>query len=156
PAAFVFFGDFHTHTRHSHGRGTVAQNARAAAAKALELSAITDHGPASLFGVGAQGLQSFREIRREARQASGPGLTVLTGVEANVISFRGHLDIPAEWAGEFDLIIAGLHLSARPRCPRSAAAIWGRHFAGLIHRRFEPSARSANTHALIEAVCAQT
>ena len=40
----AFFGDYHTHTTYSHGKGSVADNARAAAAVGLKEIAITDHG----------------------------------------------------------------------------------------------------------------
>ena len=52
------FADYHTHTVLSHGTGTVADNARAAAAKGLLAVGIADHGPANWFGVGVHDLRS--------------------------------------------------------------------------------------------------
>ena len=43
------FADYHTHTVHSHGRGTVEDNVKAAISANLRAIAITDHGPANLL-----------------------------------------------------------------------------------------------------------
>ena len=40
----VLFGDYHTHTKFSHGKGTVEENARTAREMGLKQIAITDHG----------------------------------------------------------------------------------------------------------------
>ena len=49
--------DHHTHTIYSHGKGTILDNVRVAAAKGIRSIAITDHGEytarAALFGRGA-------------------------------------------------------------------------------------------------------
>ena len=42
---YFMTGDFHTHTVHSHGEGTIRDNVLAARAKGLREIAITDHGP---------------------------------------------------------------------------------------------------------------
>ncbi|HHY91255.1 MAG TPA: PHP domain-containing protein, partial [Clostridiales bacterium] len=46
------FADYHTHTRYSHGKGTIQQNVEAAQRKGLKEIAITDHGSGHfLYGV---------------------------------------------------------------------------------------------------------
>ncbi|MFR6641738.1 MAG: PHP domain-containing protein [Christensenellales bacterium] len=40
----AYWGDYHTHTYYSHGKGTIEDNVRAAAEKGLKQIAITDHG----------------------------------------------------------------------------------------------------------------
>ncbi len=79
--------DYHTHTRHSHGSGSVLDNVEAAHHRGLQAIAITDHGPASLFHIGVSSLSAFDAIRQEvnAAQKMYPGIEVLLGAEANVI-----------------------------------------------------------------------
>ena len=48
----AFWGDYHTHTTYSHGKGSVADNAAVASSKGLKQLAITDHGMRHIiFGV---------------------------------------------------------------------------------------------------------
>ena len=41
---YRIIADFHTHTRYSHGKGSIEDNVLAARRKGLEKIAITDHG----------------------------------------------------------------------------------------------------------------
>lgn len=142
--------DYHTHTRHSHGQGTVAQNAAAAAARGLRCVAISDHGPANLFGVGVADLHAFSLIRKEIEKVREvrPHIEVLLGVEANVVSTEGHLDIPSEMQGGFDVVLAGLHPWVRPL----SLFQWGRLSYLNAHGRGSRRALVANTDALVAAV----
>ena len=40
--------DHHTHTIYSHGKGSIEDNVRVAAARGLKSVAVTDHGPGHL------------------------------------------------------------------------------------------------------------
>ena len=40
----LLYGDYHTHTIYSHGKGDIIDNARVASKKGLKQLAITDHG----------------------------------------------------------------------------------------------------------------
>ena len=98
--------DYHTHTIHSHGTGTVLDNLKAAAAKGLKEVAISDHGPANLFGIGTKGIDTFRQIRAEMEAAAQlvPNVRGLLGVEANILSVDGRLDISEEDLEIFDVV----------------------------------------------------
>src|SRR5690606_28048129 len=108
---YELFADYHTHTHHSHGVDSVNENVRAAAEKGLSAVAISDHGPASLFGVGVASLDTFDTIRKEvdAVREAYPDLDVLLGVEANIVSITGELDVPPSWQDRFDIVLVGLH-----------------------------------------------
>lgn len=148
------FADFHTHTRHSHGKGSVLENVRAASRRALRAVAIADHGPANLFGVGVRDLETFDAIAAEiaAAQKEHPGVRVLLGVEANVVSLDGELDVPREQQARFDVLLAGLHLLVHPRRWREMGRLWGRHALARIHPPSRRKALVINTDALVAAV----
>jgi putative hydrolase len=108
------FADYHTHTRYSHGRGTIEDNVRAARARGLQQVAITDHGPRHLF-IGIKGRRAFERARREVDALKGkyPDMEILLGVEANVISREGEIDVPDDVMPLLDLILVGYHLAVR-------------------------------------------
>ncbi|HHW09691.1 MAG TPA: PHP domain-containing protein [Firmicutes bacterium] len=162
----VFTADYHTHTRHSHGRGTVAQNARVAKRRGLARLAVTDHGPANLFGVGVRHCGVYEEIRKEAEEAMRlfPGLQILTGAEANVISREGEIDIPPEVAKKLDILLVGLHIMVRPKVLPQAAYVAGVNLLAALQSRAgrgsrvgrasraDRAALVANTDALVAAI----
>ena len=153
-AGYRVVADYHTHTRFSHGKGTVLENVASARARGLRAVAVSDHGPANMFGIGVPSLATFDEIRKEvnAARAKYPDMEVLLGVEANVVDVDGTLDVPESELGRFDVVLAGLHPFVRWKRPlvgwslvaRSAAAGW----TGIG----EGSARRLNTQALVNAV----
>jgi len=160
--------DYHTHTRYSHGTGTVRQNVRAAIEKGLSEVAITDHGPAMLFiGVDEPRwsllIDEARRVGREIRGGVGrdddpagsrrDGIRVLVGIEANVVGLDGTLDIPKRIARELDIVLAGIHLQIRPKTLDDGLRLVWRNmttarWSGSAARR----ARIDNTKALVEAV----
>lgn len=147
--------DYHTHTLHSHGRGTVLENARAAARRGLEAVAITDHGPGAVPWVGARAAGVFEQIRAEADKAQeATGVRVLTGVECNVMSADGDLDMAEAELRRLDLVLAGLHLMIVPRRVADAKTLI---LPNILPRSWLPGdgrtrARVTNTKALVEAV----
>ena len=102
------FADYHTHTQYSHGTGTVRDNVAAAAARRLEVVAVSDHGPNHLFGLGIEGLHILEKIRSELIKVRSefPMVRGLVGIEANIISTAGDLDLPSEKAHLVDVLQA--------------------------------------------------
>jgi len=150
---FHVFADLHTHTRHSHGTGSVLDNVRAAQRQGLEAVAIADHGPASLFGVGVAGPAAFDAIRQEVIEArkAYPGVKVLWGAEANVVSEDGELDIPPGLQERLDIVLAGLHPLVRWRSWAKGASLLAANAAGAWTGRVR-HARERNTRAIVNAV----
>lgn len=148
------FADYHTHSEYSHGHGTIAGNIRAAQSRGLQALAITDHGPATAFGMGVRSEEDLLEIKARlcSLAPSYPGLKLLAGVEANVISLEGDLDVSDEVLGQLDIVLVGLHPSVYPRTLRDAAALVGVNALGRYTRLVHRLARRLNTRALIRAV----
>lgn len=146
--------DYHTHTLYSHGTGSVQDNVVGALRNGLRGVGISDHGPANLFGVGVRSLDSFAQIRAEVAHAAHewPGIKVFFGVEANVVSTEGHLDIPLEMQGEFDYVMAGLHPLVLPKSIAQSAALTCANLIGKWDERWRLRARMMFTDALVEAV----
>lgn len=97
--------DLHTHTSASqHVYSTLYENVIQAARGGLKVLACTDHGPA---------LPDSPHVWRIAKQKKYPrlieGVRVLKGVEANITSFGGELDIPEETLDNLEWVIASLH-----------------------------------------------
>jgi putative hydrolase len=147
------FADLHTHTRFSHGKGTVEENVKAAAELGLEQVAITDHGPASWFTVGIRDFGILREIRNQAKRCARKyRIEVLVGLEANVIDPYGHIDVPPSIAAELDLLLVGLHLHIIPRRILGALQLLFPHYLARFTGFGRAWAREHNTKALIAAV----
>lgn len=118
--------DLHTHTVASgHAFSTVTELAAAAAAKGLELIAITDHGPAVPDGAHAWFFWNSKAI-----PATLSGVRVLKGCEANVADTENGLDLPDEVLVMLDIVAVGLH-------PLTG---------------FDDGNRTRNTRALIRAI----
>ena len=104
--------DLHSHTRYSHGRGTIEDNVKAAIARGLGVIGITEHGPGHFgFGVPRRKLAEMKaEIIRLRREY--PEIEILFGVEANILAPDGRLDIKPDEYDYFDFICAGWHFGA--------------------------------------------
>lgn len=145
-------GDYHTHTQYSDGQGSMEDIVRAALEKGLQEVAITDHGPANLLFPGREA--DFFSFKRELQtlQRKYPQIRLLMGVEANIISQEGELDISPALIQELDLLLVGLHLNIET----------GRGFTpffkakNLLHSylspHFFPRVLEINTGAVIKAL----
>lgn len=111
----ILFGDYHTHTkysRHGHGKGTILENASVALNKGLKQIAISDHGfNHNFFGVRRKDIPDVKEDILNAKEVTG--VDILLGVEANLISQAGDIDI-IETDFEFlDILLMGHHRMAK-------------------------------------------
>ncbi|PWM70227.1 MAG: hypothetical protein DBX59_11230 [Bacillota bacterium] len=129
----ILTADYHTHTKYSHGKGSVLDNALAAKKAGLKELAITDHGfnhPA--FGLKKHKLPHLAADVAEARAQTG--VNVLAGIEANIISESGKTDLKEKYFDCFDVFLAGFHKFVL--CGAGAAAKlylpnYGRNFLKL-------------------------
>lgn len=107
----ILYGDYHTHTkysRHGHGKGTVLENASVAANKGLKQIAITDHGfNHQYYGVRRKDIPQVQEDILNAKEVTG--VDILLGVEANLISGDGDIDVHEEDYEFLDILLMGHH-----------------------------------------------
>lgn len=97
--------DTHTHTIFSgHAYTTWLENVREAAKKGIEVLATTDHGPSMPGGPHIFYFNNLKALPREVE-----GLIHLRGCEANIMNFKGELDISDSLQQKLDIIIASLH-----------------------------------------------
>lgn len=100
--------DFHTHTTYSHGKGSVMENAQVAQEKGLKMVGITDHGFAhSIFGLSKRKIPNLIKDCKDATEKTG--VKVLVGIESNVTSLSGDVDLKPELYDNFDIFLAGIH-----------------------------------------------
>lgn len=98
--------DYHTHTKYSHGKGTILENVIMAKERGLKQIAITDHGFGHVFFPMKR--RRLEKMRKEAAEAEAKtGVKVLIGTEANLLSFDGHIDCRPE--DNLDLVVMGFH-----------------------------------------------
>lgn len=101
--------DYHTHTRYSHGKGTIRENVEAAIKRGLKAIGICDHGPGHyLYGVKREKIYQMRrevdKLNREYKE-----IEILLGVEANIIGFDGTIDVDEEIIEMLDILLLGFH-----------------------------------------------
>ncbi len=104
-------GDLHAHTDWSDGTTSLAAMADAARALGHEYQAITDHSPRLRVarGLTAERLRSQLPL---VRAESGGGLTMLTGIEVDILE-DGGLDQEDTLLGELDIVVASAHSKLR-------------------------------------------
>ena len=97
--------DTHTHTIASgHAYSTIPQMIEAAQKKGLEMLAITEHGPAMPGSCHEFYFANERVLPREYN-----GLTLLFGVELNILDRNGRVDLHPRNIAKMDIVIASLH-----------------------------------------------
>jgi putative hydrolase len=97
--------DTHCHTVAStHAYSTVVEMAAYARKSGFSAIAITDHGPAIPDGAHEWHFGNLRSLPPYI-----DGVRVLHGAEANILDFKGNIDINKELLKELDWIIASFH-----------------------------------------------
>ena len=149
----LLYGDYHTHTtysRHKHGKGTVLENASVAADKGLKEIAITDHGFNHwAFGLRRKNVPQLQEDVLNAKEITG--VNVLLGVEANLISLDGAIDIKEMDYDFLDIILMGYHKLVTTETFKDKILL---NWANALSGKFRPSQEriNRNTTALLKTL----
>lgn len=117
-------GDYHTHTIYSsgfkrkgtHAKGTIEENVAEAYAKGLETIVISEHGPGHyLYGLRLENLPIMKEEIIRLREIYEPkGLSILLGLESNLVGLDGELDVDEGIIKQLDILLMGYHYGATP------------------------------------------
>ncbi len=116
--------DLHVHSIRSNcGLHTLLEIVEIAARKGMRLINISDHGGAS-GGPAAFGVPGDkRRLPRDVPSSTGTVVSVLIGIEVNILDVEGNNDFPESRRSRFDLVSAGLHSPAedlaKAKCPKT-------------------------------------
>ena len=101
-------GDYHTHTKFSHGKGTVLDNALSAKKLGLVEIAIADHGFGHLlYGMKRKDIPALKQEILNAEKETG--LKIFLGVEANFTSLQGDIDVTETDLEDIEILLVGHH-----------------------------------------------
>lgn len=150
----ALLADYHTHTkfsRHNHGKGSVEDNVRVAYEKGLAQIAITDHGfNQKLYGVRRKDIPLVKEKIEDAKEMYP--IDVLLGVEANLISSNGDLDIVAEDMKDLDIVLCGFHRLVKAPTRREQLKFVFKNILCELFHHTSRKQREKNTNAYINAM----
>lgn len=150
----ILYGDYHTHTiysRNHHGKGTILENASVAADKGLKQIAITDHGfNHEFFSLRRKLIPQIQEEILNAKEITG--VDILLGVEANLISLDGDVDVKEEDLQYLDVLLMGYHKLVHMKSFKDKMQL---NFSNNVMAKiFGPSKEriSRNTTAMLKAI----
>lgn len=146
------FADYHTHTVYSHGKGTIRENVEAAVKKGLKEIVISDHGPGH-FTYGVK-IKNIKKMRQEIDQLKKEynNIDILLGVEANLISCDGDIDVKEEDIKLFDKLLVGYHNGAIPGSISDLYKLFLRNWLSKAIPPLKESNKRIITGAMINAI----
>lgn len=98
-------GDMHTHTLAStHAYSTITENCKSAAEKGIKIIAMTDHWGEMPDSPHIWHFDNLRVLPRHIC-----GVTVLKGVETNILNNDGELDMPRRTLEKLEWVVASMH-----------------------------------------------
>ncbi|MBE5735568.1 MAG: PHP domain-containing protein [Clostridiales bacterium] len=139
----MIYGDYHVHSTYSRdAKNSVAEQVQSAIDKGLKQVAITDHASCHTYGMSEAAMRSqISEVERVARSSK---ISVLKGVEANLVNQMGKIDVPKKYQEYLDIMVLGCHKSCR-----------GGLFARMKHTKMFLATKNnidKNTDAYIKAL----
>ena len=102
--------DLHTHSVASgHAYSTLEELTKAARRKGLKMLAVTDHAPGM-----PDGPHEYYFYNMHVWPKYMNGVRLLKGVEVDIISAKGGLDLPTVYLAAMDVVIASAHVIVSP------------------------------------------
>lgn len=100
-------GDYHTHTTYTHGKSTIEENVKQAENLGLKEIAITEHSYKGHNHIRQGDLEKMRDDINSIKDKYR--VKILLGIEANLISPNGDIDISDEELRGLDIVVLGFH-----------------------------------------------
>lgn len=104
-------GDYHTHTTYTHGTSTVEENVMQAEKLGLKEIAITEHSYLGFNHIRKGDLQRIKQDIDAIKDKYN--VRILLGIEANLMSRNGDIDISDEELKGLDLVVLGYHKASK-------------------------------------------
>lgn len=150
----AILADYHVHTkysRHNHGKSSIEDVVRVAYEKGLRQIAITDHGfNQKLYGVRRKDIPVVKQEIEDAKERYP--IDVLLGVEANLISSRGDIDILPEDYKNLDVLACGFHRLVKSTSKKEQFGFVLKNILCEIFHHTSKKQREKNTNAYINAM----
>lgn len=139
-------GDYHTHTTYTHGTSTVEENVKQAEKLGLKEIAITEH---SYLGFNHIKKEDLERIKQDIDSIKGRyNVKVLWGIEANLMSRDGAVDISDEELEKLDLVVLGYH-----KASRYSIKEWTKFaLPNMFRKKATPRQIETNTNAYLRAM----
>ncbi|WDV45227.1 PHP domain-containing protein [Clostridiaceae bacterium M8S5] len=146
------YADYHTHTIYSHGKGTIEDNIKSAIKVGLEKIAICDHGPGHIgFGISKKKLPKMRE-EIDYYNKKYSKIEILLGVESNIVSYEGDIDVDDDMIKYFDMISVGFHYGVLMNSIKDNFRIFILNTLAKKSKKIHDKMIDLNTNALIKAI----
>lgn len=147
--------DYHIHSTYSknnHGKSTIEEIVQKSVEIGLEEIAITDHGPKHFFfGIKKDNILKAKEEIVELRKKY-PNIKILFGVEANIISYDGDIDVNDALLELCDIILCGYHIGV---IFKSFKDLWYFFVVNLFskyNKKLREKQIEKNTNAVVNAL----
>lgn len=142
--------EIHCHTVYSHGTGTIEENVIAAVKKGVSEITISEHGPGHYYAR-KNTVDTYREMKNEILRLREkyPEISIYMGLEANIISTEGDLDVSDELLEILDILYCGIHLMS---IPRNLSALFNMQIMNTLCEKFGWF-RKRQTRINTRAVC---
>lgn len=108
----MIFGDYHVHSKFSKdAKSSIEENVQVAVKKGLKQLVTTEHAFCHSYGIKLKDLNAIKEEVNAVNQKYP--VRVLLGLEANLISAKGEIDVPLSIQNELDMLVLGCHRGIR-------------------------------------------
>ena len=148
----LFFGDYHTHTTFSHGKGSIEDNVKRAIELGFKEIAITDHGfKHMVYHVRRMDWPHMeKEVKR--LRLKYPQINILLGVETNFNSHRGFIDVLPSEIMALDVVLCGYHFMVKPDGSKDVFKFWLPNFMQQVFKLRTQKMYVRNTDMYIKAI----
>ena len=121
----ILFGDYHTHTVYTHGTGTIEDSVKVAIERGLKQIAITEHSFSHIgYGVSRKEYNLMRMEIETLRNKYEGKIDILCGLESNLISHDGTIDLGEDERKKVDILVVGFHKGFKCKNLKSFFKFW--------------------------------